>query len=558
MSKKHTLYLGIILFLGFSHGILGQKLRLNLIGKDSIETARINSLEFKKNHRDQKSIYNELESIQKQLQYLGYFTNKIDNISSFESENLVSFSLGPKVNKVRIIIPKNIQQEFIQFQFIKKDSIEIKPFEIDTFIQSILKEFDSKGKSFTEIKLDTPKIKGSLVVVWLSIINSKERIIDKVIIKGYDNFPKSYLKKYYKLNSDKNISKELLKEVSLLTKYLEFVEEIKPPEILFKQDSTLLYMFLRRSKTSSVDGIINFGSKEDGSGLLINGNLDLKLNNVLNSGERFELFWNRVKESNSEFRLRTNIPYVFNSSLSLDFKFNIYRQDSLFLNTTFDLQTDYQISSTSKVFLTYSSESSDYLKNEIDVNLDSYSTNFMGLGYRYMKASENTNFDQLLNFDIAPSFGRRRNSGQKNDQFRFQFSALTNMFLGTRSYLQVKNQSGFLLSDHYLINELYRIGGAHSIRGFAEQSIFTSKYSFINLEYRYVTSLNSYLHTITDFGLFETFSLNRIETLLGAGIGYSFRIKNNKVNLGYAVGLRQNTGIDLDNSQIIMKWTSVF
>lgn len=558
MSKKYTLYLGIILFLGFSHGILGQNLRLNLIGKDSIETARINSLEFKKNHRDQKSIYNELESIQKQLQYLGYFTNKIDNISSFENENLVSFSLGPTVNKVRVIIPKNIQQEFIQFQFIKKDSIEIKPFEIDTFIQSILKEFDSKGKSFTEIKLDTPKIKGSLVVVWLSIINSKERNIDEVIIKGYDNFPKSYLKKYYKLNSDKNISKELLKEVSLLTKYLEFVEEIKPPEILFKQDSTLLYMFLRRSKTSSVDGIINFGSKEDGSGLLINGNLDLKLNNVLNSGERFELFWNRVKESNSEFRLRTNIPYVFNSSLSLDFKFNIYRQDSLFLNTTFDLQTDYQISSTSKVFLTYSSESSDYLKNEIDVNLDSYSTNFMGLGYRYMKASENTNFGQLLNFDISPSFGKRRNSGQNNDQFRLQFTTLTNISLGSRSYLQVKNQSGFLQSDNYLINELYRIGGANSIRGFAEQSIFTSKYSFFNLEYRYVTSLNSYLHTITDFGLFETFSLNRIETLLGAGIGYSFRIKNNKVNLGYAVGLRQNTGIDLDNSQIIMKWTSVF
>lgn len=558
MSKKFTPYIYILFLIGFSNGIFGQELRLNLTGKDSIETVIVNELKFKKLHPNEKSVYTEIESIQKQLKYLGYFTNFIDNISTFDNEFLVSFSLGPKIEKIQILIPKTVKEKFSDFNFLIKDSAVIKPSEIDSFIQSILAEFDNKGRSFTEIKFHNPKIAGSLVKLTLSITESEARNIDKVVVKGYENFPKSYIKKYFKLNSKTTFSKDLLNSVSTQTKSLEFIEEIKPPEVLFKRDSTILYMFLKQTKTSSVDGIINFGSKEDGSGLLINGNLDLKLKNVLNTGERFELFWNRLKEGNSEFRLGTQIPYIFNSNLSLDFKFNIYRQDSLFLNATLDLKTDYQLSSSSKIYLTYNSESSDYLLDNNDSNFDSYLASFIGLGYNYNRSSQNANFNESFGIELYPSFGKRENSGNQNDQFRIQLLALTNIPLGSRSYLNIRNKSAVLRSDNYLINELYRIGGASSIRGFVEQSIFTSKYSYLNFEYRYITSLSSYLHTITDFAIFETFSSNRIETLLGAGLGYSFKIKNNKVDLGYAVGIRQNSGLDLDNSQIIMKWTSVF
>ena len=125
------------------------------------------------------------------------------------------------------------------------------------------------------------------------------------------------------------------------SKSIDFVKEIKSPEVLFKEDSTFVYLFLKRVKSSTVDGLLNFATKDRGSGLLINGNLDLRLKNTLNEGERLTLFWNRVRENNSEFRFGAQIPYVFNSAISPEFEFHIYRQDSTFVTTSFATKLDY-------------------------------------------------------------------------------------------------------------------------------------------------------------------------------------------------------------------------
>ena len=147
-----------------------------------------------------------------------------------------------------------------------------------------------------------------------------------------------------------------MKEISTLTKSLDFIKEKRAPEVLFKKDSTHLYLFIEKSETSSFDGIINFASKENEEGLLLNGNLDLKLNNILNTGEKFELFWNKVAQEKSEFNLTSDIPYLFNTPVSLAMGFKLYRQDSTFLNTSFNLVTHYELNSRSKTSVFYSNE----------------------------------------------------------------------------------------------------------------------------------------------------------------------------------------------------------
>lgn len=518
----------------------------------------LNNIEFKKKHANLNSLNDEIFTLQKRLQHLGYFTNFVENLSHIESNYFASFSLGPKVDFVEILIDEYLRKTYKNFYFSDKDSIRLKPEEVAAFLQSIIDEFDKQGKSFTEIRLKTIRLRDKEITTHLKIKESKERSIDKVVIKGYENFPRSFLEKFFKIKSKKIFFKDRLKEISSLTKSLNFVEEIKPPEVLFKQDSTLLYLFLKRVKTSSVDGIINFASKEDGSGILINGNLDLKLNNVINTGEKIEIFWNRVKEENSEFRFGSEIPYLFNSDLSVDLSFAIYRQDSTFLNTSFNSNINYQLTPNSKIYITYQSDDSDYLLDETSLDFDTFSANYYGFGYSFLSPSSDAKFNRKYSLELFPSFGKRNNSNQSLDQIRVMFNAEANISVSSRSYINIKNVTSFLKSDNYLTNELFRIGGANSIRGFNEQSIFTNKFSYLNVEYRYLTSLNSYLHSITDFGFYENIARNRNESALGLGIGYVFTLNSNLVNLGYAIGITQDNGIDLDKSQIIIKWTSTF
>lgn len=558
MIKKFTPYIYILFFAFSFHGIFGQEITLNITSKDSTEVTVLHQLNFKKKLPNKEAVFSELNSIENQIQQLGYFTYTREAIEENENSFTVTYSLGFKTETIYIALPEKIRRLHRKFSIYSKDTISLAPSEVASFIQSTLRRLDKKGESFTEIQLTRPKAYKNSILFTLISTESRKRKIDNIVVKGYDDFPNAFIEKYFKLKKSNTFSKSKLEEISSLTKSLDFVEEIKPPEVLFKQDSTVLYLFLKRLKTSTIDGIVNFASEDDGSGLLINGNLDLKLNNILNSGEQFELYWNRVKDENSEFRIGTSVPYVFNSSFSSNINFNIYRQDSTFLNTTLNIALDYQLNPKSKVFITYSSENSEHLLNATDNNLDSYSNSFWGLGYQYSISNDNPLFNPVFTTEIRPAYGRRKNSGSINSQFRVRFSAEGNFQISSRSYLNVRNQTGILESDRFLTNELFRIGGANSIRGFNEQSIFTNRYSFINVEYRYATSLRSYLHSISDLGFFKNTTRNRTDSLLGLGAGYLFTVNNNRVNLGYVVGIRSGGDFDLNNSQVIIKWTSSF
>ena len=528
------------------------------MGKDSVETAILNQLDFTSKLEDEKQVFDELNTIKNKVQKLGYFTNILVDVLKENFEITAKFSLGPKTEKVTVYVPEQFRRKYQYLFFTNKDSITLSPVEVKNYIQSIVKELDQSGKSFSEVQLINPVFKEKSLSMELSITGSEKRTINKVVIKCYENFPSSFISKYFKIDSKTLFSKKELEEISRVTKTLDFVEELKPPEVLFKQDSTIVYLFLQRKKNSTVDGILNFASKDDGSGILINGNLDLQLKNVLNTGEQLNLFWNRVKEENSEFRFNTHIPYIFNSAISPELSFNIYRQDSTFLTTSFLFKLGYDLSRRSQVFVSYDNETSDYLLSDNNIDFDSFSKNFWNVGYGYALASSDAKYAQLFRSEISAGFGSRKDSNNRENQVKIRFNSEVNISISQRGYLNLRNVTGYLNSETFLTNELFRIGGANSIRGFNEQSIFTNQFSHLNIEYRYLTSLDSYLHTITDFGIFNNFAQNNTETLLGLGFGYLFSVDNNQINLGYALGVKPGENFDFDQSKLTIRFTSSF
>ena len=52
----------------------------------------------------------------------------------------------------------------------------------------------------------------------------------------------------------------------------------------------------------------------------------------------------------------------------------------------------------------------------------------------------------------------------------------------------------FYIGETMFQNELFRIGGLKTLRGFDEESIFASVYSIFTLEYRFILEQNSYYY----------------------------------------------------------------
>ena len=555
LNKKFIPYIYILFLSCFSHLTFGQKNELILVAKDTIQNRIVSEIYHTKKHLQKKDALDEIERILQQVKKKGFFTVRIDSISKTNKELIAYLDLGKKINEIIIVTKKDNTNGIIDSGI---DSIKIKTREFSDLTNQLLEQIDRKGNSFSEITYINPLLKNDTLFLEMKISNSSSRKIDKVITRGYEDFPKKFISKYFLIDKNTVFSKQKLNQVSALPNKLDFIKEKKVPEVLFKKDSTHLYLFLDKIGTSSFDGLVNFSSKENGKGLLLNGNLDLKLNNTFNTGEKFEIIWNKVSDEKTDFKINSYVPYILNSKFSTTLEFYLYRQDSTFINTNFELKTDYSINQKSHASILYSSENSNYLLNISNNDLASYSNYFIGLGYELKKSSTSNLYKYKNGLNLNLTIGKRKTDTESINQLKFHFSAFANVQINNRGYLNIKNESGLLTSKNYLLNELFRIGGANSIRGYNEQSIFTNGYSYSNIEFRYSLDTSSYLYSITDLGGYKENTTNKIKKLLGIGAGYQFRINNNLVNLGYVISTNSSTNAKLNSSRLVVRWTSFF
>src|SRR5690606_32030302 len=140
----------------------------------------------------------------------------------------------------------------------------------------------------------------------------------------------------------------------------------------------------------------------------------------------------------------------------------------------------------------------------------------------------------------------------KTNQYEVGLNAFRIFSLFPKHLIKTKIEGYGLFSnsDFYSENELYRIGGFGSIRGFNEESITASAYGLASLEYRFMPNDGFYVSLFGDYAFVENKSTHFTENLLGAGAGISFLTQLGVFNLSYAVGKQSDTSFDFKNSKI--------
>ena len=530
-----------------------QDYSFRILSKGKHENSFLKKIIFKKKHKDSSSIYNEIKKTQIKLKKSGYFLNTLDSLKIDKKYYTAYFSLRNKIDSVVIENKvKNLNKNNLGDY---EKVIKIKINELESTLNKISKNLEENGNSFSKITLKNLRIKNKILFAELKINNLKERKITKLVFKGYDNFPKSFIKNYYNINKRTLFNKKKLLEISDLTRNLDFVSEIKKPETLFTKDSTIIYVYIKEQKKSSFDGLINFSSTEGGK-INFNGHLDLNLKNIFKTGESLNLNWNSLGNERQELAINIKTPYLFNTKLRPELKFSIYKQDSTFINTKLEAKLKYQIKQNSNLFISVTSDNSEELINNEINNIDTYENTFWGIGYEFTINNNDIFDNNKFHLSINPSFGKRKSKTNSLSQIKLESTITYLININKRNYFYLKNEIGYLNSDNYIQNEIFRIGGSKSIRGFVDKSLFVENHITQNIEYRYLTSDKSYLYTITDFALTKV--NDKKENLIGLGIGYLFNTNNSQINISTAIARNIYKKQTLTPAVLFIKWTSFF
>lgn len=551
------LLLGLLLFFCFQFS-LGQNFYLNIKGASEIENKTIDSLQYENKHTSVASILEEQKRFENKLTNQGFFDwllleQKKVNDSSF----VFKYNLGNSIKSNTIHIGKLSAEEKSLLQ-LEKDTLTITTNEVENFMKSKIALLEKKGYSLANLQLvNQRRIENNLISYLQVRLNAKRNITDLVIV-GYDKFPAGIKKAITKKAKKATFNQDNLKQINDTFDKLQFVNQIKYPEILFTTDSTKIFVYVEKSKPNKFDGFIGF-SNDDQSKLTFNGFLDLQLQNILNTGEKFNLYWKNDGNKQTSFNIGTELPYIFKSPIGIKANLRIFKQDSTFQNTVTDLNLGYYFAYNTKAFVGHQKTTSVDIQNTNSFSLNDFTNTFLTSSFEHLELNPDSFiFPEKAKVFVKLGTGNRTIASQKTSQFFTQLDLNYSFNLNQKNSIFVRNQTFYLQSDDYIINELFRFGGINSIRGFNENSLQANAFTGIIAEYRYLLASNLYLHSITDFGYFQDKTSNIEDRLLGLGFGFGLFTKNGLFNLVYANGSTSEQAIKLSNSIVHISFKTNF
>lgn len=533
-----------------------QNLFLKIKSNSEIENATIDSISYQKNHDNVKSIISEFDQFQNNLFNSGYINQRLISSEKInDSTFLYLISLNQRVKSIKINFDSidsgikkilNITNDFTEFPINKTENL----------ISNYLEVLEKQGYSISQIKLNNQIILNDQINAQLNIILDEKRKIDLITINPYTNFPKGIskqlLKKYIKKDFNQQTINELQKELS----QFPFIKTVKPPEVLFTENKTVLYLFLEKANVNQFDGLIGF-SNDDNGAVRFNGNLDLKLMNILNKGEQFNLYWRNDGKQQSTFNLGTELPYLFQSPIGLKANLQIFKQDSTQQNTKFGTSLLYYLTYNNKIGLGYQSTTS--VAGEFNTYAaQNYSNRFLTFTYEFSHYREHVLFPLQTRVNALLGTGNRTNEETKTKQQFIDIEAFTHLYLDHRNIVYLKGKVYQLFSPNILYNELYRLGGTQNIRGFYENTLQAQSLAGIFTEYRFVLSPTLYAHSITDYVYYIDKSTNTKANLYSVGLGIGIATPSGLFNLIYANGLQPKQNFKMSNSIIHLSYKAQF
>ena len=430
------------------------------------------------------------------------------------------------------------------------------------------KQIESVTKEITEILSEDGYPFGKVGFINYELVNpttiklemeiqyGSKRNIDKVIVKGYENFPKNFIKNIFK--PGKSNSLDVDKALSLANKIDKtgFARNIKDPEILFTKDSSSLYLYIDKIRRNIFDGFLSFDTDENSGRINIEGYAKINLINTFNGGEKINFDFRSQKNQDRSLNSDVYIPYVFGSPLNLKYGLNLIQKDSSYTSNENLIDIDMIFGNIRSGLGLQTNKST---SEEAIENVENFKSKLINVFSEYIILD---NSDQLIPelFKISLRYGSglKEQSGEKTNFSKYSVELHRKFNLSSKFKLQSSITRRKINSKNLVNNELLRFGGYNSIRGYDENSIFTDGYTLLKTSLNYYLNDTIYIYTIFDLANYSNEILDLDEDIYSGGLGFSSRTENGIISISYSKGNRWGNSFNLKNAKINVIFITFF
>jgi len=541
--------------------VSGQQLSLEVLAADSTTASNIKRLNYNQKPVGRLEAHQELNKLMEYFFEKGYITASIDSIVE-DSVSIRAWLHTGEIYQMSVIRAGNVPAVVLSQSAYKEKLYSRRPFnisEINTLSENILTYCENNGYPFASVKLDSVYFHDlNNITASLNLNLNQQVTIDTIIVKGNSKLHRKFIRNYFNIKQGDLYNESRISKVEAKLQDLPFITVIRPYEVVFVDDKAKLILYIDKKRASQFDGILGIAPNDDVDGkLLLTGDIKLKLLSAFNRGELIDFNWRKLEAKSQDLNFHFNFPFLFNTPFGLDYRLSLFKKDTSYLTLTNNLGIQVLFNGYNHVKAFYENQRSNLLSTaglEYATSLPEYAdirTSLYGLGTGYNRLDYRYNPQRGYRFDLSGAIGSkkiRKNSNVNqalydsipltSTLYRIQFDAALFIPLFRSSTIMIGNKSGFLENENLFDNELYRIGGLKTLRGFDEESITASTYSIFTLEFRYLFDINSFFHVFFDGAFYERNANSGYfkDTPYGVGAGINFETRAGIFSLSYALG----------------------
>ncbi len=569
----------VYFFVGFTLSLCGQTFQsIQLVGLEDFP--RLSSI-LPKFQRDKAP--QQLKQLQWKIIESGYLSCRLDSTvldTVSKSIRVAYFHLGDQYQWEYLTITERNKQLLQEIGFSEKQFVgrKIRPFEMMNLLTKILSYYENNGFPFAQVKFENIVVSGGNIRADLHINKGPLVGWGNIEIKGDDTVTPEIVKTILGLKEGDVFNQQLLNQISTRLKEIPYYDEIRPVEYEFLEGKCNVYVYVRSKNANSLNAILGI-LPSNSSKINITGDARVKLVNTLNKAEKIDVNWRKLMPLTQNLNVNFNYPFWFKSHFGSDIRFDLYKKDTSFIDLNIAAGVSFFSSSKLQLLGYINSRRSDIISTALFQNLNvlpnfadvstltyGFSMDWNGLDYKY-----NPRRGTQLQVNIAAGTKNIRKNAALPEAIyddvllsstlvRGELRIEQYFPLAKRSAIKLGMNSGGIMNDALFENELFRIGGIRTIRGFDEELFFASAYAIGTIEYRFLLEENSTLFTFVEYGGYEqnTKKSYQRNNLYSAGLGISFETKPGIFSLSYALGAVQGQPLLVRTAKIHFGFVNYF
>lgn len=538
-------------------------------------------IEYRKQFTQQAPISKELNKVYVSLISEGYMEASVDSVLTDSFNTKAFLHIGKRYQWLNLRYDPKDEDIMRRLGYTERFFLK-RPFnysELARLNEKIMVYYENNGYPFISVKLDSLQISDHQVSAKLNIGKNIFVKLDSMITEGNGKISYKFLSRYLGIKNGMPYNENAFKTVSKKIRQLPFISEKSPPVLRLTDKQNKLYLFLEKKNASQFDGIV--GILPDNKGKTVfTGDVKIKLiNNIFRSGETFDINWRRLQNQTQDLKTTFIYPYIMGLPIGADYNLKIYKRDTTFIDVTNNFGFNYYFNGLNSLKVFYKQRNTNLISTAGLANitvLPEYAdviTKAYGLGVGYENLDYKFNPRKGFSLALTGSLGNReiKQNPKVNDKAYAQLQLKTTQYqtegvvvgylnLYKNHVLRLSSQFGSVFGNTIYKNELIRIGGLRTLRGFDEESIYASTYVIPTLEYRFIFERNSNIVLFTEGAWYESNSVLGYsnDTPVSVGAGINFDTKAGIFNLSYGLGRQFGNSFDLRTGKIHAGLTALF